>query len=128
MASGMKMCYAAFTKGSSALSIALLVVAQSLGVLDPLKLEFNFSQTQNFQQIQSQIPSIPSKAFRWIGEMNEIADTFEKAGITPDFHRGSATIFSMMDDVFGTTEITKNANDFTFEEIISALHTHLDIG
>ncbi|GIT53009.1 MAG: hypothetical protein Ct9H300mP16_01690 [Pseudomonadota bacterium] len=39
-ASGIKMCYAALTKGTSTLQVALLTVAESLGLSDELREEF----------------------------------------------------------------------------------------
>ena len=97
-ASGIKMCYAALTKSTSALRVALLTVAESLGLSEELRDELLFSQAAAYKGMESTIPSLPSKAFRWIGEMEEIAATFESAGVTPAFHRGAADVYRLLSE------------------------------
>jgi len=92
-ASGIKMCYAAMTKGTSALHVALLTAAEVMGLTDQLRAELKYSQPGLYDQMESQIPGLPVKAMRWIGEMEEIADTFDSLGITPLFHRASADVY-----------------------------------
>lgn len=69
------MCYAALTKGTSALRVALLTVAETLGLSEELREELLFSQAEAYRGMEGSISSLPSKAFRWIGEMEEIAAT-----------------------------------------------------
>lgn len=95
-ASAIKMCYAALTKGSSALHIALLVAAESLGVSGELRSELMYSQQETYKRMTASIPGLPSKASRWIGEMEEISSTFDSVGVTPFFHLGAAEVFRMM--------------------------------
>ena len=94
--SGIKMCYAALTKGTSTLQIALLAAAQSLGVADELREEFAYSQPNALNQMEGGISRLPPNAHRWIGEMNEIAATFAAAGVTPAFHQGAAEIYRLL--------------------------------
>jgi 3-hydroxyisobutyrate dehydrogenase-like beta-hydroxyacid dehydrogenase len=95
-ASGIKMCYASMTKGTSALYTAVLLTAQALGLSEELKAEFASSQPQVLQHMEHDIPPLPSKAHRWIGEMEEIAATYERAGVTPHFHQGAAEIYRLI--------------------------------
>jgi len=95
-ASAVKMTYAALTKGTAALRTALLVAAQRLGVYDTLCVELEASQPDAFRQMQNSIRRLPTVAHRWIGEMEEIAATFEAVGVTPDFHRGAADVFRLV--------------------------------
>ncbi len=95
-ASGMKMCYASMTKGTNALRVAMLTAAYSLGLYDELIEELAFSQGDALSAMESGIPGLPANSGRWIGEMEEIAETFESAGVTPGFHQGSAEIFRML--------------------------------
>ena len=95
-ASAIKMCYAALTKGTSTLHIALLAAAEMLGVSDELALEFEFSQGNALTQMSNGISRIPSNAHRWIGEMEEIASTFESVGVPPEFHLGAAEIYRLL--------------------------------
>ena len=94
-ASGMKMCYASMTKGTNALRVAMLTAAESLGLYDDLIEELASSQGGALSAMESGIPGLPANAGRWIGEMEEIAETFESAGVTPRFHQGAAEIFRL---------------------------------
>ena len=96
--SGIKMCYAALTKGTATLQIALLTAAQSMGLTDELRAEFEFSQPHALRQMDSGISRLPPNAHRWIGEMNEIAATFENLGIPPSFHQGAAEIYRLLSE------------------------------
>ncbi|MAT75519.1 6-phosphogluconate dehydrogenase [Candidatus Poribacteria bacterium] len=92
-ASAIKMCYAALTKGLTALCAELLTAAETLGVSADLAEEFELSQTALYQRMQKGLPSLPSKSRRWIGEMEEIAVTFADVGLTPNILAGAADIF-----------------------------------
>ena len=96
-ASGIKMCYASMTKGTNALRVAMLTAADSLGLYDELIEELGFSQGAALSAMESGIPGLPANSGRWIGEMEEIAETFEAAGVTPRFHQGAAEIFRLLD-------------------------------
>ena len=95
-ASGMKMCYASMTKGTNALRVAMLTSAHSLGLYDELIEELAYSQGDALSAMESGIPGLPANSGRWIGEMEEIAETFDSAGVTPGFHRGAAEIFRLL--------------------------------
>ncbi len=95
-ASGIKMCYAGMTKGTSALHIAVLAVAAKLDLTKEFLDELGFSQSPILRQMHSTIPSLPSKTLRWVGEMEEIAATYERLGLTPSFHVAAATIYSLL--------------------------------
>ena len=95
-ASAIKMCYAALTKGTSALSLALLTAAEAMGLSEELKDEFLNSQSDAYRKMNTSLPSLPVKAGRWVGEMKEIANSFEQVGVTGNFHRGAAEIFDLL--------------------------------
>lgn len=96
-ASGIKMCYAALTKGTSTLQVALLTVAESLGLSSELHEELAYSQKAALRDMESGIPRLPPNAHRWIGEMEEIATTFAAEGVTPNFHLGAAAIYRLLE-------------------------------
>ena len=95
-ASGIKMCYAALTKGTATLQTALLTAAESMNLTDELVAEFEFSQPAALKQMSTGISRIPPNAHRWIGEMEEIAATFDDLGITPFFHKGAAEMYRLL--------------------------------
>ncbi len=92
-ASGVKMCYAALTKGLTALGTELLVTARRLGLEEPLRAELEGSQAQLLGWLAKSTPTMPPKAHRWIGEMEEIAATFEAVGLTPRILLGAADMY-----------------------------------
>ena len=95
-ASGIKMCYAAMTKGSSALYSELLMAAEMMGLSDFVKAEFQSSQPAVLQRMERGLPGVPAKARRWGSEMEEIKDTFEHLGLTPHLFQGVADMYRMI--------------------------------
>ena len=95
-ASGIKMCYAAMTKGSSALYSELLMAAEMMGLSDFVKAEFQSSQPAVLQRMERGLPGVPAKARRWVSEMEEIMDTFEHLGLTPHLFQGVADMYRMI--------------------------------
>lgn len=92
-ASAFKMCYAALTKGLTALGTELLTAAEAFGISQPLAQEFANSQAGLYKQLQQALPGMPAKAHRWIGEMEEIAQTFGALGLTPQILAGAADLY-----------------------------------
>lgn len=92
-ASGLKMCYASMTKGLQALGTELLVTARLLGLDEPLRAEMESSQPAIRQWLAKSMLGMPPKAHRWIGEMEEIAQTFEEVGLTPRMLLGAADMY-----------------------------------
>jgi 3-hydroxyisobutyrate dehydrogenase-like beta-hydroxyacid dehydrogenase len=92
LASAIKMCYAAWTKGSTALLTELSVAAKALGVLYALEQEFQGSQQQTIRRMQ-RLPAVPIKSRRFVGEMEEIAKTFQGVGLTPKMLAGAADMY-----------------------------------
>jgi 3-hydroxyisobutyrate dehydrogenase-like beta-hydroxyacid dehydrogenase len=92
-ASGLKMCYAAMTKGLQALGTELLVTARLLGLDEHLRAEMESSQPVLRQWLSKGMLGMPPKAHRWVGEMEEIAATFEQVGLTPRMLLGAADMY-----------------------------------
>ena len=96
-ASGLKMCYASQTKGRYAIFIESLVAARRLGCYDLLVEELKLSQAATLADTEKSVPNIPSKAGRWIAEMEEIAATFAEAGMTDRLFHGVADMYRAID-------------------------------
>ena len=92
-ASALKMTYAAYTKGSAALLAGILALAEAEGVGKPLAEEWALSQPDLAKRGRRRAVSGSAKAWRWAGEMEEIADTFAGADLPDGFHRAAAEIF-----------------------------------
>ncbi|MFW6149910.1 MAG: DUF1932 domain-containing protein [Chloroflexota bacterium] len=100
-ASGLKMMYGALTKGSFALEIALLMGASRMGLYEDLVKEFQLSQAERYASMDRVLLTVPYRARRWIGEMQEIAKTFGGLRLTPKFHQGAEDIYRLI----GTTSL-----------------------
>jgi 3-hydroxyisobutyrate dehydrogenase-like beta-hydroxyacid dehydrogenase len=125
-ASALKMCYAALTKGTTALLTEMLTAAQALGVFEPLQAELQLSQKATFERLAGGLPRMPTKARRFVGEMEEIAATFEAVGLTPKILAGSADIYRFV----GSTPLADRSPedddpDPTLAALIAALAGHL---
>lgn len=95
-ASGLKMVYAASTKGTTALWTELAVAARAMGLEEALMAEFGPDHPTAHRNLRA-IPDMPHKAGRWVGEMEEIAATFEHLGMTPKMLLGAADMYRFVD-------------------------------
>jgi 3-hydroxyisobutyrate dehydrogenase-like beta-hydroxyacid dehydrogenase len=92
-ASSVKMAYAAWTKGSSALLLAARALADAEGVSEELLAEWALSQPALPGRLRSGAESASAKGWRWIAEMEEIAATMAAAGLPDGFHQAAAQVY-----------------------------------
>jgi 3-hydroxyisobutyrate dehydrogenase-like beta-hydroxyacid dehydrogenase len=92
-ASAVKMAYAAWTKGSSALLLAARALARAGGVERTLLAEWQLSQPNLAAQSERSATAAAAKGWRWIGEMEEIAASMSAAGLPDGFHEAAAEIY-----------------------------------
>ena len=95
-ASGLKMTYAAVTKGTAALQAAVLIAAEQMGLSEPLAAEFEESQADRFGAMKAGVPFLAMDSVRWADEMDEIAASFADVGVTPKFHEGAGDLFRLL--------------------------------
>src|SRR5688572_29120765 len=95
-ASGVKMCYAAMTKGTTALAVELLMAARMLGVEQALEKELRDSRSDVFDWQMKNLALMPPKAYRWVPEMQEIAKTFGELRLTRRIFVGATDIYDMV--------------------------------
>ena len=125
LASAIKMCYAAWTKGSTALCTELLVAAKALGVFDALEQEFRSSQSVMLMRMQ-RLPAVPIKSRRFVGEMLEIAKTFGAVGMTPKMLEGAAEVYQFVCGTHLADRTPEDASPMpTLEETLAILVGHL---
>lgn len=98
-ASATKMVYAAITKGSKALVAGALIVAQKNNVYHELLNELEYSEEFFHHVAMNLVPTIKHKAYRWVGEMNEISLTFKDSSLTGGFHSESEAIYNLIKDL-----------------------------
>lgn len=95
-ASALKMCYAAYAKGSIALVLAVRALAESNGVSAALLAEWDISQPGLVRRSESGATATSLKAWRFVGEMHEIAATFSAADLPSGFHEAAADLYGRM--------------------------------
>jgi len=96
-ASALKMCYAAYTKGTSALLSAILATATRHGVLEDLERQWSREGSDFAEKTAARVRRVTAKAWRFVGEMEEIAATFRAAGLPGGFHEAAAEVYRRMD-------------------------------
>jgi 3-hydroxyisobutyrate dehydrogenase-like beta-hydroxyacid dehydrogenase len=122
-ASAVKMCYAALTKGTTALMTELSIAAERLGVSDALRAEFAESQPAMVERMQRAVPAMVPKAHRWVGEMAEIARTFQACGLPPHTFEGAAELYALVaeTDLGRTSPEDWRRQPASFDEVVSRL-------
>jgi 3-hydroxyisobutyrate dehydrogenase-like beta-hydroxyacid dehydrogenase len=91
-ASALKMVYAGWSKGSTALLLAVTAASRELGVEEALGAEWVDTQPGLLNRLAA-AAGPASKAWRWVGEMEEIAATLDGAGLPGSFHQAAAEIY-----------------------------------
>jgi 3-hydroxyisobutyrate dehydrogenase-like beta-hydroxyacid dehydrogenase len=91
-ASAIKMCYSAWNKGATALLAGVRALAEHEGIDEALESEWSRSQPEAVRR-STTIPGQTRKAWRWVAEMEEIARSFEAAGLPPEFHFAAAQLY-----------------------------------
>ena len=81
-ASALKICYAAYSKGTTALLSAVLATAESLGVREELYQQWEMDDKGFSEQANRRITHVTAKAWRFEGEMKEIASTLSRSWST----------------------------------------------
>jgi 3-hydroxyisobutyrate dehydrogenase-like beta-hydroxyacid dehydrogenase len=95
-ASALKMCFAAWTKGTIALLLDIRALAETLGETDALLAEWEGSMPELKDRSLLAAQQAVTKGWRWRAEMEEIARTFRDAGLPDGFHRAAAEIYGAL--------------------------------
>lgn len=100
-ASALKMCFGGWNKARTALLINLRTLAAKHGVDGALMAEWAGMDPAVLRLFDpdnsSSVMGNARKAWRWSGEMREIAATFEQAELPGDFHTGAAEVFDRLE-------------------------------
>jgi 3-hydroxyisobutyrate dehydrogenase-like beta-hydroxyacid dehydrogenase len=115
-ASALKMCYAAYSKGTTALIASVLATAESLGVRDDLYQQWDRDDPGFSDQVNRRVTRVTAKAWRFEGEMKEIASTFQEAGLPGEFHGAAGEIYQRMSKF-----LSKNGQIDTIENLLRAI-------
>jgi L-threonate 2-dehydrogenase len=101
-ASALKMCYAGIAKGLTGLGAAMIWTASQQGAAEALLSELRRSQPDVLRLLQAGIPDMLPKAYRWAGEMEEIAAFSGEHAATAAIYEGLARFYaSVAEDLRG---------------------------
>src|SRR5579864_5039511 len=95
-ASGLKMSYAGITKGSTAIAAAMLLGAARFGCGEALIAELSKSQPEMLKRMRGSIPGMYDKAYRWVGEMEEISDFHGANKPAADMYAAIARLYELL--------------------------------
>lgn len=114
-ATALKMCFAAYTKGTTALLSAVMAAAEGLGVRADLERQWSRNGSTFAADSARNVRQVTAKAWRFSGEMEEIAATLASAGIPDGFHLAAAEIYERMASFKGSDPLP------TLEDVLAAL-------
>ena len=91
------MCFAAWTKGTSALLLAIRALAEGEGVTDAIVAEWATSMPDLIDRAELTAPAVGPKAWRFVGEMEEIGAAFAAHGLPSGFHEAAAEVYARLE-------------------------------
>ena len=103
-ASALKMAFAGWNKGSQALLAAIRAFALAEGVDAALLAEWKISMPDTIARSERAFRDNARKAWRFVGEMEEIAGSLAGAGLPRGFHEAAREIYERLADYKDTTE------------------------
>ena len=113
-ASAVKVCYAAWTKGTAALLLARRALAREEGVEDTLLREWATSLPGLAEQSERAATANAAKAWRFAAELDEIADSFAAHDLPDGFGRSAARVYERLAPFRG-------AGDASLDAVLDAL-------
>lgn len=113
-ASALKIAYATWTKVSSALLLGVRAFARAEGIEAALLDEWEISVPGTAERSEATAQMTAFKAWRFDGEMAEIAAAFDAAGLPPGFGEAGR-------DIFGRMAGFKGGDDATLDDVLAVL-------
>ena len=104
-ASALKMAYAAWTKVSAALLLDVRAFARAEGIEAALLDEWAISQPGTAERSEATASGVGPKAWRFAGEMEEIAAAFGAAGLPDGFALGAEALYRRLDAFRGRADV-----------------------
>jgi L-threonate 2-dehydrogenase len=92
-ASGLKLSYAGLTKGFTALAAAIVTAATRDGLAEALRIELARTQPQFLDRIDRFVPAMFPKAYRWVAEMEQIAEFVADPDAGATIYEGAARLY-----------------------------------
>jgi 3-hydroxyisobutyrate dehydrogenase-like beta-hydroxyacid dehydrogenase len=99
-ASALKMSYAGITKGFTALGAAMMLAATRGGSAEALRDELAESRPDLLRYLSNQVPTMYSKAYRWVAELDEIASFVDDDHVEHEMLSAAARLYERLADDF----------------------------
>src|SRR6202043_973696 len=87
---------AGITKGTTAIAAAMLLGAVRFGSGEALIAELSKSQPEMLKRMRASIPGMYDKAYRWVGEMEEISDFHGANKPAADMYSAIARLYELL--------------------------------
>ena len=113
-ASALKMAYATWTKVAGALLLDVRALARAEGVESALLGEWGISQPGTEERSRGTAAGVAPKAWRFVGEMEQIARSFDDAGLPEGFALGAAEVYRRLSSF-------KDGGAAPIDEVLDAL-------
>ncbi|SED89556.1 3-hydroxyisobutyrate dehydrogenase [Rhizobiales bacterium GAS191] len=110
-ASALKMSYAGITKGFSGLAAAMLLAASREGAAEALRAELGDSQAALLARFAKTLPEMYPKAYRWVAEMEEIAEFLGEDQAAATMFQGLARLYERLAADFASGKVETGAID-----------------
>jgi hypothetical protein len=111
------MAYATWTKVSGALLLDVRALARAEGVEEALLAEWAISQPGTAERSAATARGVSAKAWRFIGEMEQIATAFRDVGLPAGFADGANELYDRLAEF-------KDAADVDLDKVLQALLAH----
>jgi len=106
-ASALKLAYAGLTKGFTALGAAMIGAAARNNLDAALRAELARSQPDMLMRLDRFIPAMFPKAYRWIAEMEQIADFAGEENQGSTIYKGAARLYERIAAEFESEDSTE---------------------
>jgi hypothetical protein len=112
------------TKGTDSLLTAAYTAAEALGIREVLEAEW---QGDVLDRMARRVPALPADAGRWIGEMEQIAETYASVGVTANYHKGAADMYRLLNATPFATESRETMDKSrTMQDSVKVYVQHLN--
>ena len=105
-ASALKMAYAMWTKVSSSMLLTVRAIAAAEGVDGALLAEWAISQPGTAERSELTAAMTAPKAWRFVGEMEQIASTLAANGLPSGFGEAAAELYSRLSEFRDQPDVT----------------------
>jgi L-threonate 2-dehydrogenase len=100
-ASALKMAYAGISKGTIAIVTAMVLAAERSGSAEALRQELSESEQPLLKSMSVRVPRSFSKAWRWVAEMQEIAEFAREDAAAHEIWMGISALYDRIAEDLG---------------------------